>query len=131
MFYFILWFFSFFPWYIGRPILLEIPRYPKIGRPLWTFPYSALTSTSLFLKPRYWFLINIVKSLLGQWTFTETSYGKDVISIFSSGMSLIPWTSPQEQHYKTTLYRLRVSRDDEIQSNIPLYFKGKIISLPY
>ena len=75
--------------------------------------------------------VNIIKSLLGQWTFTETSYGKDVISIFSSGMSLIPWTSPQEQHYKTTLYRLRVSRDDEIQSNIPLYFKGKIISLPY
>ena len=45
--------FPFFLWYIGRPIfadiptylvpfcliLLEIPTYPKIGRPLWTFPY--------------------------------------------------------------------------------------------
>ena len=45
--------FPFFPWYIGRPIFaeiptylvpfclisLEIPTYPKIGRPLWTFPF--------------------------------------------------------------------------------------------
>ena len=30
------------PWYLvlNCPILIEVPMYPKMGRPLWTFPKS-------------------------------------------------------------------------------------------
>ena len=37
------------------PILLEIPTYPNIGRPLWTFPKDFLRSTqNLKNLPRGW-----------------------------------------------------------------------------